>query len=160
MFGLGKKKIDLHPVFAGEVVSFDEVPDPVFQDRMLGEGYAVVPGEVDTLDVLAPADGTVSKTFKTLHAFAIKAPEGLDILVHIGLGTVELGGKGFTELVAEGDSVKAGDPIIRVDAASVRAAGKNLITPVVFTKKTQVDSVDITEGRGVPSDVCCKVKLA
>ena len=72
MFGLGKKKIELYPVFEGRVVSFDDVPDEMFQQRMLGEGYAVVPNEVETLDVLAPVDGTVSKTFKALHAFAIQ----------------------------------------------------------------------------------------
>ncbi|MDO5035086.1 MAG: glucose PTS transporter subunit IIA [Actinomycetaceae bacterium] len=160
MFGLGKKKVDFHPVFAGDVVTFDDVPDAVFQDRMLGEGYAVVPQEVDTLDVLAPVDGTVSKVFRTLHAFAMKTEDGLDVLVHIGLGTVELGGKGFTELASKGQVVKAGDPVIRVDAAAVRAAGLNLVTPVVFTKKKQVQSVDVTEGRANPSDVCCKVKLA
>ena len=160
MFGLGKKKIELYPVFEGRVVSFDDVPDEMFQQRMLGEGYAVVPNEVETLDVLAPVDGTVSKTFKTLHAFAIQTSEGLDVLVHIGLGTVELGGKGFEQLVPKGTIVKAGEPIIRVDAAAVRAAGKDLVTPVVFTKKKQVAKVDITEGDAVLSKVCCKVKLA
>lgn len=161
MFGLGKKKVEFHPVFAGTVVPVTKVPDPVFSQGMLGEGYAVVPPvEADELVVCAPTDGTVAKIFKTLHAFTMHVDSGVDLLVHIGLDTVDLRGEGFAALVEKGAQVTAGTPIMRVDAAALRAAGKDLITPVVFTEKVQVKSVGVNEGVAGLDDVAATVTLA
>ncbi|QJC22417.1 PTS sugar transporter subunit IIA [Arcanobacterium buesumense] len=161
MFGLGKKKVEFYPVFAGTVVPITEIPDPVFSQGMLGEGYAIVPDDqADELIVCAPIDGTVSKIFKTLHAFTMHVESGVDLLVHIGLDTVELHGEGFTALVDKGSVVKAGTPVMRLDAKALRAAGKNLITPVVFTQKVQVKSVDVHGGEAALNDVAATVTLA
>lgn len=161
MFGLGKKKIKVHSVFSGDVSGVDTVPDPVFSQRMLGDGFAVTPADdAGVLEVLSPAAGTLSKLFKTLHAFAVTTDEGLEILVHIGLETVVLKGEGFEALAAQGDRVEAGTPIVRVDAEQIRSAGTNLITPVVFTKGKQVSSVDVEQGPATGGDAVCTVTLA
>ncbi|MDO5534317.1 MAG: glucose PTS transporter subunit IIA [Propionibacteriaceae bacterium] len=146
-FGLGKKKVELLAPFAGEVVALDEVPDPVFSGRMLGDGVALRPAEDATVvTVVAPVAGRLVKVFKTGHAFALVTPEGVEVLVHVGLETVERKGEGFDTIAATGDEVAAGDPVVSVDVASLRAAGYNLITPVVFTKRGQVASVDVHAG--------------
>lgn len=160
MFGLGKKKVSVHAVFSGEVVALSEVPDPVFAGGMLGEGFAVVPGEGDAIDVVAPIDGTITKVFKTLHAYALRSNVGVDVLVHVGLETVELKGEGFTALVTEGQTVHAGDPLVSVDAAVLRTKGINLITPVVFTEKKQVSDVDVTVGAAGAGDKVATVTVA
>ncbi len=148
MFGFGKTKVELHSPFPGKVVSMDEVPDPMFSQRMLGDGFAVIPDEsVETIEVTAPASGKLAKVFGTRHAFALVTDDGgLEILVHIGLETVDLGGKGFEALAETNDHVEAGQPVIRVDAAAVRAAGCPLITPVVLTKPAQVGDLKVSTG--------------
>lgn len=138
MFGR-KTKVEIVSPFPGQIVEMTEVPDEMFSQKMLGDGFAVIPGEGDTFEVCAPATGKLAKVFKTGHAFAMVSDDGLEILVHIGLETVELGGQGFETLKETGDHVEAGTPVIRVDAASIRQANLSLITPVVFTKGSQVN---------------------
>lgn len=144
MFGLGKKKISVVAPFAGEVVAMDQVPDPVFAQRMLGDGIAVNPPQrAGVIEVGAPIAGTVRKIFKTLHAFAIIGDDGAEVLVHIGLETVELKGEHFEALVEAGAHVDAGQPIMRVDVDAIREKGLTPITPVVFTKNGQIKDVVI-----------------
>lgn len=147
MFGFGKKKLEFAAPFAGTVVPVEEVPDPMFSGKMLGDGYAVVPSE-DTkkLTVGAPAAGTLLKVFKTGHAFSMKTTAGIEVLVHIGLETVELKGKGFQVVAENGAAVEAGTPIVEVDLDVVRGASLNPITIVVFTKKGQLTDVKVNEG--------------
>lgn len=161
MFGLGKKKVNVGAVFAGRAVPVADIPDPVFSGGMLGEGFAVVPpAEETTLEVGSPVAGTVTRVFKTGHAFVVTSREGLDVLVHIGLETVELKGQGFTILVQQGEAVDMATPIIRLDLATVRQAGLNPITPVVFATKAQVSKVETTLGTVDPGDVVATVTLA
>lgn len=162
IFGLGKKKVDLIAPFAGQVVAVDEVPDQVFAQRMLGDGFAVIPPEgQDVVDVLAPVSGALATVFGTRHAFAIIAEGGLEVLVHIGLDTVELRGEGFEALAKTGDKVRAGQPVIRMDVAKVRESGRNPITPVVFTNASQVAGVKVTTGQVAgPQTTVCTVTLA
>ncbi|MEW6898639.1 PTS sugar transporter subunit IIA [Trueperella pyogenes] len=160
MFGLGKKKVNVGAVFAGRAVPVADIPDPVFSGGMLGEGFAVVPpAEETTITVGSPVAGTVSRVFKTGHAFVVTSREGLDVLVHIGLETVELKGAGFTILAQPGEAVEMGTPIIRLDLATVRQAGLNPITPVVFATKTQVRKVETALGAVRASDVVATVTL-
>lgn len=161
MFGLGKKKVKVGAVFAGTAVAVADVPDPVFAAGMLGEGFAVVPPEDATsIEVGSPVAGTVSKVFKTGHAFVVRSSEGLDVLVHIGLETVGLKGDGFTILAQGGDEVKVGTPVVRLDLDVVRRAGLNPITPVVFSTKKQVGSVQTHLGALSAGDVAATVTLA
>lgn len=151
--------VDVRAPFAGDVVELSQVPDASFAQGMVGEGFAVMPDAVDAFDVCAPVDGTITMIFKTRHAFGMKTADGLDLLIHIGIDTVELKGEGFTALAKKGDTVTAGTPIIAVEAQKLRERGVNLITPVVCPTAKQVAGVDIArEGHVQPGEVAATVK--
>ena len=151
--------VDVRTPFAGDVVELSQVPDASFAQGMVGEGFAVMPDAVDAFDVCAPVDGTITMVFKTRHAFGMKTADGLDLLIHIGIDTVELKGEGFTALAKKGDTVTAGTPIIAVEASKLRERGVNLITPVVCPTAKQVAGVDIArEGHALPGEVAATVK--
>ncbi|MEO5304245.1 N-acetylglucosamine-specific PTS transporter subunit IIBC [Corynebacterium sp. c25Ua_47] len=155
----GETDVDVRAPFAGDVVELSQVPDASFAQGMVGEGFAVMPDAVDAFDVCAPVDGTITMIFKTRHAFGMKTADGLDLLIHIGIDTVELKGEGFTALAKKGDTVSAGTPIIAVEASKLRERGVNLITPVVCPTAKQVTGVDIArEGHALPGDVAATVK--
>lgn len=161
LFGLGKKRLQVRAPFAGDIVRLEEVADPVFSGGMLGPGFALVPPpDAALLTVAAPVAGKLVKVFKTGHAFAIVTDAGVEVLVHIGLDTVARKGAGFEALAATGDRVAAGAPVIRVDAADIRAAGCDLVTPVVFTKRGQVAEVAPASGPIGAGEVVCTVTLA
>lgn len=155
----GETDVDVRAPFAGDVVELAQVPDASFAQGMVGEGFAVMPDAVDAFDVCAPVDGTITMVFKTRHAFGMKTADGLDLLIHIGIDTVELKGEGFTALAKKGDTVTAGTPIIAVEAQKLRERGVNLITPVVCPTAKQVAGVDIArEGHTQPGEVAATVK--
>jgi phosphocarrier protein FPr/phosphocarrier protein len=114
----------------GWCTALDEVPDEVFAGRMLGDGLAVDP---TSGLVLAPCDGTVMTLPPTRHAVSIRSPQGIDVLIHIGIDTVLLAGDGFASRVKPGDEVKAGDELIRFDLDVVARGAKSLMTPIVVT---------------------------
>jgi glucose-specific phosphotransferase system IIA component len=112
----------------GTVVELEKVPDEVFAQKLAGDGVAIDPsGQV----AVAPISGTLVKLFKGGHAFGISTPEGIELIVHIGLDTVELKGQGFQNIATEGQEVKAGTPIVRYDRATIESLGKQIISPVV-----------------------------
>ncbi|APT91912.1 hypothetical protein CPHO_02180 [Corynebacterium phocae] len=156
MFGFDKKKVELVAPCAGQSVALEQINDPVFSQKMLGDGVAIVPEAADELIIAAPATGTVKQLFKSLHAFVICTEEGLDILVHIGMDTVALKGEGFTALAAKGDKVTAGTGIVKVNAAHLRSKDVDLTTPIVMSEKKQVASVDVAR----PGPVRAGAKLA
>ncbi|QWW19919.1 PTS glucose transporter subunit IIA [Schaalia sp. 19OD2882] len=161
MFGFGKKKLTVSVPFSGEVVAVRDVPDPVFAQGMLGEGFAVIPAaDATTVEVCAPVSGRLVKVFRTLHAFGMVSDEGVELLVHIGLETVEMGGKGFEALASDGDQLEAGQPVIRVDVAAVRESGRDPITPVVFSKRKQIKDVSVTTGRAEAGAKVCTGVIA
>lgn len=108
MFGLGKKTREIVAPMGGTVIPVTQVSDPVFAERMLGDGFAVDPGTgVGVVDVVAPVSGRIAKLFKTLHAFAVVTDQGLEVFVHIGMDTVELGGEPFEQVASADDRVEA-----------------------------------------------------
>ncbi len=115
---------------AGEVVALSEVPDPTFGEGMLGQGIAVKP--TDGI-VYAPIAGEVTTLFPTKHAIGITGKNGIEVLIHFGLNTVELDGKGFTTYISEGDQVEAGDLLMKADIKTIEDAGYPTITPVIIT---------------------------
>jgi glucose-specific phosphotransferase system IIA component len=122
-----------YPIYAplcGEVIDMSQVPDPVFAEKMMGDGFAIKP---TSGLVLSPVRGKVIVAFPTKHAIGLSSEDGLEILVHVGIDTVKLKGEGFELLIKEGDTVKVGTPLVKVDLAYVEAHAKSLITPVVFT---------------------------
>ncbi len=112
----------------GETVALDEVPDEAFASKAVGDGVAVKPTDKT---VVSPAAGTVVKIFNTNHAFCLETAEGAEIVVHMGIDTVALGGKGFTRLVEEGAEVVAGQPVLEMDLDFLNANARSMISPVV-----------------------------
>ncbi len=140
MFGFLKRKVrEIKSPVDGQVVALESVKDEVFSQKLVGDGVAIIPmSNIFT----APIDGVVSKIFSTNHAYSIKSPKDLEVMVHIGLDTVALEGKGFERIANEGETVKAGDPIIRVDLAYVREYAKDIITPIIILEKSDVKNID------------------
>lgn len=112
----------------GEVVALDQVPDEAFASKAVGDGVAVKP--TDKL-VVSPAAGTIVKIFNTNHAFCLETDKGAEIVVHMGIDTVALGGQGFTRLVEEGATVTAGQPVLEMDLDYLNANARSMISPVV-----------------------------
>ncbi len=112
----------------GAVVPLEQVPDATFAQRIMGPGVAIEPE--DGL-VLAPAEGTVAHVFPTGHAVALRLEDGVEVLIHVGLDTVQMQGAGFETLVEAGQHVVAGSPLLRADLTAIRAAGHSTITPVI-----------------------------
>ncbi|MCV2513132.1 N-acetylglucosamine-specific PTS transporter subunit IIBC [Leclercia pneumoniae] len=112
----------------GEVVALEQVPDEAFASKAVGDGVAVKPTEKT---VVSPAAGTVVKIFNTNHAFCLETDKGAEIVVHMGIDTVALGGQGFTRLVEEGAEVVAGQPILEMDLDFLNANARSMISPVV-----------------------------
>lgn len=139
MFGF-KKKEEEKEVLAtqnGKVVNLEEVPDEVFAQKMLGDGVAIIP---ESDDIHSPVDGTIVQVSDTLHAYGIQTEDGLDILVHIGVNTVELKGEGFESLVKEGDKVKTGDIIAKADLDFIKSKNYETYTPILVTNFDEVRS--------------------
>lgn len=123
-------EIDVLAPLNGTVVELENVPDEVFAQKIVGDGLAIDPsGEV----AVAPVSGTLVKLFPGGHAFGIATSDGVELIVHLGLDTIELKGEGFEKLAVEGQVVSAGTPIVRFDRAMVERKGKVMLSPVVST---------------------------
>ena len=121
-------KIEVLAPLDGTVVDLESVPDEVFAQKMAGDGVAIDPsGRV----AVAPVTGDLVKLFPGGHAFGISTSEGVELIVHIGLDTVELKGEGFENIATEGQAVQAGVPIVNFDRATVERRGKVMLSPVV-----------------------------
>jgi sugar PTS system EIIA component len=153
---LSKASILKAPV-SGKVIDLKDVPDQVFAEKMAGDGAAVEPAG-DT--IVSPADGLLSFIFKTNHAFGLNLDNGAEILVHIGIDTVELKGEGFTRIAEEGTRVKAGDPIIKIDRKLITSKGYSLIIPVLITNADKIKRLEARIGKEVKSgDVMLRYKF-
>ncbi len=121
-------KIDVLAPLDGTVADLESVPDLVFAQKMAGDGVAIAPsGQL----AVAPVTGDLVKLFPGGHAFGIAMNGGVELIVHIGLDTVELKGEGFENIATEGQVVKAGTPIVRFDRATIERLGKVMLSPVV-----------------------------
>lgn len=136
--GGGKKSIAIYAPLKGRVVDITEVPDPTFSQKMMGDGIAIEP---ESNVLVAPCDGEIALVAETKHAVAISS-NGMELLMHIGLDTVELEGKPFDVHVKAGDKVKQGDKLVTFDRDMITAAGKKLITPVLLINMDQVENAD------------------
>lgn len=140
MFGFLKRKVrDIYAPADGQIVTLESVNDEVFSQKMVGDGVAIIPVSGT---FTAPIDGTVSKIFSTNHAYSIKSDKDLEVMVHIGLETVALEGKGFTRIAEEGDSVKVGDVILEVDLSYISAHAKDIITPIIVLEESDVKAIE------------------
>ena len=129
----------------GGIVPLDVVPDPVFSQKMIGDGFAINPTNGS---VVSPVDGEVISVFPTKHAVSIKSNGGREILIHVGLETVSLNGEGFTAFVSDGQSVQKGQKLLEADFQSIKDKVPSIITPVIFTNLAENEKV-VIEGQEV-----------
>lgn len=137
----------LSPV-AGRLVNLEATGDPVFASRALGEGVGVVPETTGETAVLAPVSGTLKTVARTGHAFGIKTDDGIEVLVHIGIDTVDMDGEGFAVVVAKGDRIAAGEPLATVDFGKVAAAGHSVVVVVTVVNAAELTVVTPLIGDG------------
>ncbi|WP_409296654.1 glucose-specific PTS transporter subunit IIBC [Peribacillus sp. SCS-26] len=126
----------------GELIPITEVPDQVFAEKMMGDGFAIIPSEGT---VVSPVNGTIVNLFPTKHAIGIESDAGREILIHFGIDTVKLEGKGFETLVAQGDKITQGQPLLKVDLDYVKQNATSTITPIVFTNLKDGESITINK---------------
>jgi len=119
----------------GKILELSEVPDPVFSQKMMGDGLAIEPSEGK---VVSPVEAEIVQLFPTKHAVGLKTDSGLEVLIHIGLETVSMEGEGFEGHVEVGDKVKPGDELITFDMDLVKEKAKSTITPVILTNGDDV----------------------
>ena len=157
----GKNKENvLYAPCKGKVVPLSEVPDPTFSEKILGDGFAVIPSEGK---IYAPTDGEIVMVFDlagdkdictvdTLHAITLTSSSGTEILIHIGLDTVTLKGAPFTAHVAAGDQVKKGDLLMDVDLDKITGAGLNTVTPVLICNTDDYEKISLKKEGEVSLD--------
>lgn len=135
---LNKRESLLAPI-SGKVIPLAEVPDHIFAKKIAGDGVGIdSTGDI----VAAPADGVIVFIFNTNHAFAMVLENEIELLIHIGIDTIELNGTGFKRLIEEGTKVKAGDPIIKIDREFIKGKGYSLITPVLITNPDRLRTIN------------------
>ena len=127
----------------GELLDISKVPDEVFSTKMMGDGFAM---KSEDGIIVSPVDGKVGVVFETKHAVILQSKEGREILIHLGIDTVNLKGKGFEVFVNVGDEVKAGDKLVKMDVPFIEANAKSAISPVIFTNLDAGESIKVIEG--------------
>lgn len=151
----------LSPV-AGRLMNLEATGDPVFASRALGEGVGVVPETAGETAVLAPVSGTLKTVARTGHAFGIKTDDGIEVLVHVGIDTVNMDGEGFAVVVAKGERIAAGEPLATVDFGKVAAAGHSVVVVVTVVNAAELTVVTplIGDGSGDNNGGDCKTVSA
>lgn len=128
-------EFDFVAPMTGRILDLDDVSDKVFSDRLMGDGFAI---ELTESKVVSPVDGVVEMTYPSKHAFGLKANSGEEILIHLGMDTVELNGEGFESFVETNDRVKKGQLLCKIDLDYVKDQGKSLVSPVIFTSGEKI----------------------
>lgn len=129
---------------SGKLLPISEVPDKVFSQKMMGDGFAIEPTEGT---VVSPVAGTIVNLFPTKHAIGIETAEGREVLVHVGIDTVSLKGRGFESLIEQGNKVEQGQPLLKVDLSIIKGEATSTITPIIFTNLAAGEAVEIKDGK-------------
>ena len=130
----------------GEVLNLSDIEDAAFSSGVLGQGVAIIPSDGK---VVAPVDGVVTTLFPSLHAIGILSDEGVEVLIHIGLNTVQLEGRGFNACIKQGDRITKGQTILKFDIDVIKEAGYSVVTPIVVTNSSQFLDVVQTESKNI-----------
>ncbi|SHN57711.1 PTS system, beta-glucosides-specific IIC component [Butyrivibrio hungatei DSM 14810] len=136
-------KFEIGSPVNGTIVPISYVSDPTFGEEMVGKGVAIQPSDGK---FCAPCDGTLIALFPTGHAFCINTTDGAELLVHIGIDTVKLKGEHYKLIAKQGIEVKKGDPIVEVDLEGVKAAGYDIITPMVISNHSKFSKIEKKTG--------------
>lgn len=145
----------LYAPAVGEAIPLEEVKDPAFSQGILGLGVGIKPSEGK---IVAPCDGTIAQMFDTGHAVSMETPFGAEILIHVGLDTVELKGQGFKVHAKEGDKVKKGQLLIEFDIPAITAAGYDVTTPVVVCNSDEYNAVKPHHGNVTNDDIVIELE--
>ncbi|WP_404996387.1 PTS glucose transporter subunit IIA [Caldifermentibacillus hisashii] len=142
LFSKSNTKLEkIYAPITGNIIPLSEVPDPVFSEKMIGDGIAIIPSSGS---IVSPVEGEVIQLYPTKHAIGIKSVEGIEILIHIGLNTVGLNGEGFETCIEVGKHVKLGDNLIHVDLKLLKEKNLDTVTLLVITniseKKVKINS--------------------
>ncbi|MGY5268257.1 beta-glucoside-specific PTS transporter subunit IIABC [Paraclostridium bifermentans] len=140
-----EKEIVVSPI-KGEVLNLSNIEDAAFSSGVLGQGVAIIPSDGK---VVAPVDGVVTTLFPSLHAIGILSDEGVEVLIHIGLNTVQLEGRGFEACIKQGDRITKGQTILKFDIDVIKEAGYSVVTPIVVTNSSQFLDVVQTESKNI-----------
>lgn len=140
-----EKEIVVSPI-KGEVLNLSDIEDAAFSSGVLGQGVAIIPSDGK---VVAPVDGVVTTLFPSLHAIGILSDEGVEVLIHIGLNTVQLEGRGFEACINQGDRITKGQMILKFDIDVIKEAGYSVVTPIVVTNSSQFLDVVQTESKNI-----------
>ena len=135
------KTIEVKAPISGKYVAIENIPDPVFAQKMMGEGFGIEPTEGV---VVSPIKGEIVNVFPTKHAIGIKADNGLEVLIHVGLETVAMNGEGFETKVAVGDKVDVGEPLLNFDIALIQEKASSIISPVIITNSDIISNFEIS----------------
>ena len=156
MFGLFKaKKLEIASPVTGECIGLESVNDEVFSQKMVGDGVAVIPDE----GIFgAPISGKLSKLFETQHAYIIGHDSGVEVMVHIGLDTVDLKGDGFKALAKESDTLQAGDPVVEADLERIKSLGKEIVTPVIVSETGSFKEIVKRDGSVAAAETIMELK--
>ncbi len=152
-----KKELILTAPMTGTLVPMEAIPDQVFSSKMLGDGFAILPSAGK---VLSPCAGKVTQIFPTSHALGIETPEGLEILIHIGIDTVEMEGEGFTRLVEAGASVETGTPLLSIELDKLEAHGKSTVSPVIITNMERVAKIISSSEQDMRAGITTAVRIS
>ncbi|MCG1021441.1 beta-glucoside-specific PTS transporter subunit IIABC [Sutcliffiella horikoshii] len=152
-----KQGVTINSPLKGQIVPLSEVPDQVFASEAMGKGIAILPTEGR---VVAPVSGTITTLFKTKHAIGLTSDEGVDILVHVGIDTVQLDGKHFAAHIKQGDRVNAGDLLVEFQIEKIKEAGYEVVTPIIITNHSNFASIEGTTVKAVnANDPLIKIKV-
>ena len=152
-----KKQLDIGAPVSGEILSLENVPDDVFSKGILGKGIAIIPKEGE---IYAPVSGIITSFFPTSHAIGITTEDGVELLIHVGINTVNLGGVGFETRVSEGVKVKKGSLMLEVDIQSIKRWGYNIVTPIVVCNPDKFKGITYMAGGEVnKGDVIMRIEL-
>lgn len=149
---------EIYAPIAGEIIDLSEIPDEAFSSKLIGDGVGLVPTE-DCEIISAPCDAEDISIFDTNHAVSFETKDGVELIVHFGIDTVQLNGKGFERLGADEGAVKRGDQLVKYDLEYIKKQAKSHKTPVIISSMDMVEKIEPMSGKVKPGDLLMRVTL-
>ena len=151
-----RKNEEIFAYASGELIKIENVPDPIFSEKMMGEGIAILPSNGK---VVAPTDGEIIMITETKHAIALKSCDGIELLIHIGMDTVKMNGKGFNPLVKTGEKVRCGQSLMTFSISDIEKAGYVTTTAIIVTNSDEYTDIEVlAQGHRKKSEKLIKIQ--